>query len=276
MPRPIWKGDISFGMVSIPISMLPVEENNDIRFHLLDSRDKSRIRYQRINATTGKEVTWENIVKGYEFDKDNYLVVNEDAFEKASPEIFKSIDIEEFVDFAEIDSLFFDKPYYITPASKNTKAYVLLRESLKKTHKVGVAKVIIRTKEYLSLILPHEHSLLLYLIHFAEDLRDEQELNLPRENLKSYKISDREMSMAVDLIKSMTNQWQPEKYHNEYRETLIKWIEKKTAYATGTAKSRSSKIRKNDDVVDFISLLKKSMKKKPASAALKKAKKQSR
>lgn len=256
--RPVWKGDISFGLVSIPVQIIPVEEKQTLHFHMLDSKDKSRIRYQRINSNTGKEVPWEEIVKGYEFDKDNYIIVNEEAFEKASPELFKSIDIEEFVDLSEIDTLYFDKPYYIVPGSKNQKAYVLLREALKKTNKVGVAKVIIRTKEYLSLIVPHDNALLLNLIHFSEDLRKEQDLNLPTETLKSYKITEREIKMAVDLINDMTTKWQPEKYHDDYREALMSWIDAQVAKVgkKGTKKSTS---RKQDDVVDFVALLKKSM-----------------
>jgi len=256
--RPVWKGDISFGLVSIPVQIIPVEEKHALQLHLLDSRDKSRIRYQRINSNTGKEVPWDEIVKGYEFDKDNYIIVNEEAFEKASPEVFKSIDIEEFVDLKEIDTLYFDKPYYIIPGSKNQKAYVLLREALKKTNKVGVAKVMIRTKEYLCLILPHENALLLNLIHFAQDIRKEEELNLPTEALKAYKISEREIKMAVDLIKEMTEKWQPEKYHDDYREALSSWIDAQVAKVDKKGVKKSP-ARKHDDVVDFVALLKKSM-----------------
>lgn len=265
--RPIWKGDISFGLVSIPVQIVPVEEKQALHFHLLDSKDKSRIRYQRVNSNTGKEVPWDEIVKGYEFDKDNYIIVNEEAFEKASPEVFKSIDIEEFVDLAEIDPLYFEKPYYLIPGSKNQKAYVLLRESLKKTNKVGIAKVIIRTKEYLSLILPHNNALLLNLIHFAEDIRKEEDLNLPGDSLKAYKITEREIKMAVDLIKDMTDKWQPEKYHDDYREALTNWIEAQVAKVEKQG-GKKSPTRKHDDVIDFVALLKKSMgktKKKPSA-----------
>lgn len=268
--RPIWKGDISFGLVTIPVNIFSVEQRNELHFHLLDSKDKSRIRYQRVNSNTGKEVPWENIVKGYEIDKDNYVIVNEEAFAKASPDVFKSIDIEEFVDFEEIDNLFFDKPYYIVPNSKNQKAYVLLREALKKTNKVGVAKVIIRTREYLSLVLPHQHALILNLIRFPEEIRHEEEFKLPDESLKHYKISDKEMKMAVDLIKDMTTAWKPEKYHDDYSETLRQWIEKQ-ATVKGKAAGKKAAGQTKDDVIDFISLLKKSMNKKkhPATATKK-------
>ena len=228
MAKSIWKGDISFGLVSIPVSLVSVEENNDLKFHLLDSKTNSRVRYQRVNEDTGKEVPWEHIVKGWEYEKGSYIIVDESAFQKASPEVFKSINIDEFVDLKEIDNLYYSKPYYLQPESKNKKAYVLLREALKNTNKVGVAKVIIRTKESLSLIIPHEHALLLYLIHFADEIREEDEVNVPRDELKTYKVADKEMKMAEALIKDMTNAWKPEKYHNEYRETMQKWLDKET------------------------------------------------
>ena len=258
--KAIWKGDISFGLVTIPVQIIPVEEKKDLHFHLLDSRDKSRIRYKRVNANTDKEVPWEKIVKGYEFDKGNYIIVDEEAFEKASPEVYKSIDIEEFIELAEIDNLYFDRPYYVIPDSKNQKAYVLLREALKKTKKVGVAKVIIRTKEYLCLVMPHDHALVLNLIRFQQEIRKEEDLEVPTESLKSYKISDREIKMAVGLIKDMTTIWKPEKYHDEYQEALSQWLDKKTAEAEKTMGTKTkTRRRKPDDVVDFISLLKKSM-----------------
>lgn len=267
MARSIWKGDISFGLVSIPVSLISTEENNEIHFHLLNSKTNSRVRYQRVDEETGKEVPWNDIVKGYEYDKGNYIIVNEEAFEKASPELFKTIDIEEFVDSKEIDSLYYSKPYYLVPEGKNKKAYVLLREALKKTNKVGVAKTILRTKEYLSIILPHNHTLLLYLIHFKDELRAEEELNVPTEGIKNFKISDKEVKMAVDLINDMSTKWEPEKYHNEYRETLQKWLDDQIHELTQKGKKVTKAVRSHDAVVDFVSLLKESMKKKKLKQA---------
>lgn len=262
MPRPVWKGDISFGLVAIPVSIVQVEEKQAISFHMVDSRDHARIRYERVNAETGKEVPWNEIVKAYEYDKDSYIVLDEDDFKKASPEAYKSIDIEEFVNLNDIDSLYFDKPYYILPESKNKKAYVLLREALKKSNKVGVAKVIIRTREYLSLILPHKNALILYIIRFQQELRDEEEFNFPSDDLKSYKINDKEIKMAQDLIAEMSTSWTPEKYHDEYRRALMDWIEKKMQGITAEKPSKKAKKTSSDDVIDFMDLLKQSMEKK--------------
>lgn len=267
MPRPLWKGYISFGLVSIPVNITSVEQKNDLHFHLLDSRDKSRVRYQRISEETGKEVPWNEIVKGYEYEKDNYVVLKEEDFQKASPEAFKSIDIEEFVDLKEIDALYFDKPYYLVPDGKNKKAYVLLREVLKKTNKVGVAKVIIRTREFLSLIMPHKNALILNLVRFKQEIRSEEEMDFPSDTLKAYKITDKEIKMAVDLVKEMSSSWRPEKYHDEYRDALMKWIESKTKSGARVKTHPEKATGKKDDVIDFVSLLKQSMEKKTQKEA---------
>jgi DNA end-binding protein Ku len=264
MPRPIWKGFISFGLVAIPVNMIAAEEKNELHFHLLDERDKARIRYQRINAETGKEVPWDKIIKAYEIEKNQYVVLKEEDFQKASPESYKTIEINEFVDLADIDPMYFEKPYYLLPEGKNKKAYVLLREALKKTKSVGVGKIIIRTKEYLSLILPHHHALVLNLIRFKQEMRSEDELNLPSENLKTYQITEKESKMASDLVKEMTTDWNPDKYHDEYHETLMKWIEQKAASEITTTKpSKTPKYK--DEVIDFVALLKKSMEKKSST-----------
>jgi DNA end-binding protein Ku len=261
MAKSIWNGDISFGLVSIPVSLVSTEERHELHFHLLNAKTKARVHYKRIDESTGKEVAWADVVKGYEYEKDQYVVVNDEAFEKASPELFKTIDIEAFVDLHEIDSLYYKKPYYLVPNGKNKKAYVLLREALRQSNKVGVAKAILRTKEYLSLILAHEHALLLYLIHFKEDLRPESEINLPKDELKAYKISDKELKMAEHLIKEMSISWQPEKYHNEYQATLEKWLDQQTKALMKSDKKTSQVSKSHEGVVDFIALLKQSMKK---------------
>lgn len=146
MPKSIWKGEISFGLVSIPVSLYSIEEQDELKFHLLDKKTKSRVHYQRISEKTGKEVPWDQVVKGFEFEKDRYIVVDEKKFEKASPDLFKAINIEEFVDFREIDSLYLMKPYYLIPESKNKKAYVLLREALKKQIKQVLPKSLFGQK----------------------------------------------------------------------------------------------------------------------------------
>lgn len=263
MARPIWKGFISFGLVAIPVSIISLEEKNTLHFHLLDSRDKSRISYKRINSETGKEVPWEKIVKGYEFDKDNYIVLKEEDFKKASPDAYKSIDIEEFVNIEDIPPMFFYKPYYLISEGKNKKAYVLLREALQKTKTVGVGKVIIRTKQYLSIILPYKNALILNLIRFQEEMLAQTDLDFPAANLKKYKITEQELKMATDLVQKMKNKFNPAKYHDEYHDALLKWIKNKTKGKMKSTKEVVDKsTRKKDDVIDFVALLKKSMQSK--------------
>lgn len=262
MARSIWKGDISFGLVSIPISLVSTEENTEIHFHLINSKTNSRVRYQRVDEATGKEVPWSNIVKGYEYDKDSFIVVNEKTFEKADPELFKIIDIEEFVDNKEIDLLYYSKPYYIVPEGKNKKAYFLFHKALEKTHKVGVAKIILHTKEYLSIVLPHQQGLVLYLIHFNDEISSKNALNISKNDIKKYNISDKEIKMAIDLIEDMSNPWEPEKYHNEYRATLQKWLDKQTKSLIKQGKKVSKAMPSHDAVVDFVALLKESMRNK--------------
>ncbi|MGQ3888865.1 Ku protein [Legionella sp. CNM-1927-20] len=259
MTKPVWKGYISFGLVAIPVNLYPVEKKNELRFHLLDARDRSRIRYERVNAETGKEVPWDEIVKAYEFQKGNYVVLDDEDFEHAQPEAFKSIDIEEFVDLSEISCLYFDRPYYMVPDSSNKKAYVLLREALKKTEKVGIAKIVIRNREYLTLILPYKDALILYVIRYHQEIRSESEFDFPDESLKAYHINDREIKIATDLIHEMSAKWKPEKYHDEYRDALMKWIEEKKP-TKSTKRKAQEPTEKNDDLIDFMTLLKNSLK----------------
>lgn len=262
MARSIWSGYISFGLVAIPVTIYPVENKDNLHFHLLDSRDKSRIKYDRVNAETGKEVPWDSVVKAYEFDENNYVIVDEEAFQKASKNAFKSIEIEEFIDLDKIDTLYFDKPYYLLPDSKNNKAYVLLREALQRTHKAGVAKAVIRSREHLTLIFPHENALVLYFIRFSENMREEEALNFPNQDLKTYRISEQEIKMAISLIENMSAEWEPQKYHDEYKEKLLKWIEEKIPAEPDDNVKKSQRNARRQEVVDFMQLLKNSMKKK--------------
>jgi len=174
MQRPIWKGHISFGLVSIPVSLYSAEKRVDLHFHMLDSRNLKRIRYERVNDDTGKEVPWTQVVKAFEFDKNNYVILSDDDFKQAAPKAIKSIDIEDFTNLSDIDYLYFERPYYLVPDKSGEKGYVLLREGLKKTKKVGIAKVVIRAKQYLAAVMPGEYSLILNLLRFNQELRNEE------------------------------------------------------------------------------------------------------
>lgn len=227
MPRPIWKGHIGFGLVNIPVTLFSAEVKTDLDFTMLDSRDKARIRYQRVNDITGEEVPWDQIVKGYEFDEGQYVVLEDEDFEKARPEASEMIEVASFVKRDAIEDIFFDKPYILVPRAKGEKSYVLMRDTLKSQGLVGIASVVIRTREYLSALLPKGDTLYLILMRFAQELRDPDEFEIPHKSAKEYKITEKEKKLANQLVDAMTEEWDPSAHHDEYREALLKWINKR-------------------------------------------------
>lgn len=258
MPRPIWTGQISFGLVNIPVSLYPATEKTEVHFHLLDSRNMARVRYERINEETGEEVPWNDLVKAYEYDKHNYVVLKDEEIKKASVKNTEIINIENFVPIKQIDCIYFDKPYYLIPEKNAEKGYVLLREALKKTQTVGIAKVVIRTRQYLAALMPHQGGLLLNLLHFAQEFRDIKTFDLPLDSLKKYKITPKEIEIAEQLIKAMVSSWSPKQYHDEYRDKLMKWIQQKIK--TGkTIVEKTEEPAKPTKIIDFMKLLKKSV-----------------
>lgn len=224
--RPIWKGHISFGLVSVPVVLYSAERRSDLSLHLIDSKNFSRVRYERVNEETGEEVPWDRTVKGYEYADGSYVVIGEDELKEAAPEATKSVEIEQFVDIADIDPIYFDKPYYLQPDKKGEKGYVLLRDALEETGRAGIARVVIRTRQYLAALLPREGGLVLMLLRYAQEVRSISELELP-ENKGDLKITKQEEKMAKELISSMSSDWDPEAFHDEYREKLLAWIEKR-------------------------------------------------
>lgn len=261
MARPIWKGNITFGLVNIPVTLFTAEKrSSDLSLHMLDRRNEARVKYQRVNAETGEEVPWEEIVKAYEDDSGNYVVLTDEDFEKAAVESTQTIEIEDFVDVDAIKYVFYDKPYYLVPGSKGEKGYVLLREALKETGKAGIAKVVIRTKQYLAALIAEGDALVLELLRFADELRPESEFDFPREKADYYKLSDKEVEMAEKLVEAMASDWEPEKYHDDYREKLMKFIEEKIE-AGGVSPAHKEEPRKAAEaqVVDMMELLKQSV-----------------
>lgn len=194
---------------------------------LIDSRDKSKIRYVRINEQTGEEVPWSDVAKGYEYDENNYVVLKESDIKAISGEHSKTIDILSFVEKNSLDYMDFEKPYYVVPDKSGDKGYVILRETLKNTKKVGICKVIIHTREYLAALMPNEDALILNLLRYHQELRKPSEFELPSDALKTYKISSQEMDIAKQLVASMTKKWKPNDYHDNFREALQKWVEEK-------------------------------------------------
>lgn len=275
MPRPIWSGTISFGLLNIPVQLMTAERHTDLSFRMLDSRNNARIRYERVNEETGEEVPWKDIVKAFEYDKGSYVVLEKEDFAKAAPESTESVDIEAFVDPDSIGPEYFEKPYFLVPAKKAEKGYVLLRETLRRLKTAGLARVVIRTREYLALVMPRDDALLLMLLRFPQELVPADEYAFPDKKPAAYRISAKELDMAESLVKSMIGKWQPDGYHDDFRERLAKVIEGrvKAKGVVRTPAAAEAELPRNaaTNVVDFMSLLKKSIDAKQRTPAAKRS-----
>lgn len=219
--RSIWTGAIGFGLVNIPIKLYSAIQSSDLDLDMLDKKDHSNIRFKRVNEKTGKEVAWENIIKGYKMD-DQYVILTDEDFQKASPEKTKIIEIAEFVEESEIDGIYYDTAYYLEPDKSGGKAYVLLRDALHKTGKVGFGSFVLRNKESLCLVKAMEEVLVLCKIRWAQEIRGTDELNIPGGSSKPA-----EMKMAVELINQLSGPFDITKYKDTYADELMKLIKAK-------------------------------------------------
>jgi len=253
--RAIWKGSISFGLVNIPIALYPATRREELKFRLLRKSDLSPVNYKRVAEKDGKEVPWDQIVKGYEYEKGKYVVLKDEDFERVDLEATQTVDIQDFVHVDEIDPMFFYKPYYLEPQKGGDKAYALLRDALEDSNKVGIAKVVIKTRQYLAGVKPEDGALVLELMHFADELADTEKLHVP----KKMEVGKREMNMAKSLIDSMSSKWEPEKYRDDYREALMEVIEEKVEAGGKEIEEKPRKAPKPTKVIDLVSVLQKSL-----------------
>lgn len=265
--RPIWNGTLSFGLLNIPIQLMTGEKRTELHFRMMDARNKAPVKYERVNAETGEEVPWKEIVKAFEYSKGNYVVLEPEDLANAASENREVIDIEAFVDREQITPAYIEKPYVLVPGKKAEKGYVLLREVLKKTGKVGIGRVVIRTKEYLSMVLPQEDALLLMLLRFPEEVVSLEEYNIPEGDAAKWKVTPKEMEMATTLLESMASDFNPDDYKDEFKERLTAAIKKrlKQKGATTTVEEETAAPEATTNVVDFMSLLKKSLESKGES-----------
>lgn len=272
MHRPVWTGHISFGLIQIPVRLYSAEHRPDIQLRMLDSRNQARVRYERVNEITGEEVPWSEIVKAYELDEDNYVVLDEDELTEIKPEATKTLDIESFVDEKEIDCFFlFDKPYYLEPNKQSRKSYSLLREVLNQTKKIGICRVVIRTRQYLAVIMVRGNALVANLIRFPQEVRKIDEFDIPKESLKTLKVSKKDLEMSKSLVEAMSTTWKPGDYVDDYRMELLKYVEKKKKQKKTSKKKRpQEKEASPDNVVDISELLKKSLQKAKAKSSSRK------
>ncbi|MGZ4058639.1 MAG: non-homologous end joining protein Ku [Bacteroidia bacterium] len=222
--RPIWTGSIGFGLVNIPVKIYSATETSNLDLDMLDKKDHSNIRFKRVNEKTGKEVAWENIVKGYKMPNDEYVVLTEKDFELASAKKTKTIDVTEFVNEADIESVYYETPYYLEPDKSGTRAYALFREALKKSKKVGIATFVMRSKETLAILKANEKVIILNRIRFEEEIRSTDELSLPGKT----DIKTEELKMATMLIEQLTAKFNIKQYKDTYSAELMKLIKAKS------------------------------------------------
>lgn len=248
--KPIWNGAIGFGLVNIPVKMYSATESSTLDLDMLDKKDLSNIKFKRVNEKTGKEVDWVNIVKGYKVD-DNYVVLDDEDFEAASPEKSKVFSIQQFVNENEIESVFFETPYFLEPQKNGENAYVLLREALKKTQKVGVGTFVMRNKEILGVVKPYHDLLIINTIRFPEELREYNELNV-----SDKKVKPGELKIAITLIEQNSEPFNSQQYKDTYSADLLKIIQQK---AKGQ-KSKKAKVEEIPDItLDLMAKLKASL-----------------
>ena len=270
MARPIWTGNLSFGLLNVPVSLMSGTRSTDLSFRMLDARDRKPIRFERVNADTGEEVPWKDIIKAFEYDKGSYVVIEKEDIASAAPETHESVEIETFVDEDAIDVRFFEKPYVLVPGKKAEKGYVLLRETLRKAKKIGVARVVIRTREYLSAVMPLGDALVLVLMRYPQEIVDPGEYKLPTGKASEYRIAPKELAMATQLVESMSTSWDPEDYHDEFRTRLSEIIRKRIKQKGKTTKvldeAEEAEEGTATNVVDFVALLQKSLGEKGGKA----------
>jgi DNA end-binding protein Ku len=228
MPRSIWSGAISFGLVNVPVKLYSAVSRKTVRFHQLNRETGNRISQRRVDPVTEEEVTYEDIVKGYELTKDSYVVITPEELDALDPERTRTIDIEDFVDLEDIDPIYYDHPYYLVPDTGATKAYGLLLNAMQESGKVAIAKVVLRSKEQLVAIRPQDDLLCMETMIFADEVVSHDSIDdLP--DAKELKASARELKMAQQLIDSLSTEWEPGKYRDEYREKVLELIERKAA-----------------------------------------------
>ena len=266
MARALWKGAISFGLVHIPVELHKAVESHDLDLTMLDKRDFSPIGFKRYNKGSGKEVTWDNIVKGYEYSDGEYVVLSDEDLRLANPKATQTIDIMAFVDADSVPLTFYETPYYLAPGRGGDKVYALLRETLHKAGRIAIATVVIRTRQHLCALVSVGDGIIMNTLRYATEIRNPEDLKLPGDS----GLTDKELKMALSLVEDMSEKWNPKEYHDTYREDVLKLVEKKVKAGqthTITAPSDESPVPKASNVVDLVALLKQSLGAKGKSTA---------
>ncbi len=255
----VWKGSLSFGLVNIPVNMYTASHDKEISFVMLHKKDNSEIRYARICKAEGKEVPWSEIVKGYEYEKGNYVVLQDEDFEKVNLKKTKTIEIVNFIEEDEVDSMYYVKPYFLEPGKNSESAYALLREALKKSKKVGLGKYVIRNREHIAVIKTHENMIILNELRYQNELVLPKDLNLPAIG----KTSGKEIDMAMQLIDQLTVPFNPREYKDTFTEEIKDLIKQKTKGRPVHPKTEAPKSTKVHDIMSLLQASLKNKKKTP-------------
>jgi len=249
----IWSGAINFGLVTIPVKLQTAIRTNDLRFNFLHKKDEGRINNVRRCSVCGEEVAYAEIERGYEYEKGSYVTLSDEDFQRVNPEATQSVEIVQFVELSEINPMYFDKPYYLEPEKRGRHAYALLREALRKENKVGIARVVIRSREHLAALKPNGDALVLELMHFADEIVDQSTLEFPSRE----KPSDSEMKVAKMLIDTMSEPFDADRFHDKYREEVLAMIEARAAGKEAPKGKPKAPVR--DNVVNLMDVLQKSL-----------------
>jgi len=264
--RTLWKGAISFGLVHIPVTLHSATAEHRMKFNLLDKRTMNPVGNKQVNKATGKELPKEEIVKGYEYEKDQYVTVSDEEIKAALPKSTQTIEIEAFIDGRQIPAPYFNKPYYVAAAAKGEKPYKLLLETMKRTGRVGVARLVISTRQHLAALIPAEGGLVLELLRWSDEVRDTAGLPLPD---KDTKVTEKELKMAEQLVLELEDDFKPEAFHDEFRDKLQQLVDEKVKAGEGeyvTKPLEGEEVKTSADVIDLTELLRQSLRKKTAAA----------
>jgi DNA end-binding protein Ku len=263
MARAFWKGSISFGLVEIPVALRPALETKELSFTLLNRKDFAPVGYKRYDKATGREVAWDQIIRGYEYEPDEYVVLTDEELKRANTKATQTIEIIEFVDGSEIDPIFFDTPYYVEPQKKASKSYALLRDALERSGRVGIARVVLRTRQHIAALLVRDGVLVLNLLRYAHEIRSAGDLEVPDKKASRAAVSAREVKMAEQLIDGMTATWDPRRFKDEYRDDVMALVKKKIksnqTHEILEPEQPVRAARARNDVVDLMPLLKQSL-----------------
>ncbi|MFC5498235.1 Ku protein [Caenimonas terrae] len=268
--RTLWKGAITFGLVHIPIALYSATAESDLNFDWLDKRSMDPVGYKRVNKKTGKEIGKDDIVKGIEYGDGQYVVLSPEEIAAAYPRTTQTIEIESFVDADDVPFVYLERPYYVAPINKGEKVYALLREALKQTDKVGIAKVVIQTKQHLAVLIPCGPALVLNLLRWGGEIRSWEDLRLPPVGAKAAGLKDSELNMAKQLIDDMAGQWSAGEFRDSFREEIMKLVETKAKAGDTETVSKVEDDpgpQRGADVIDLTELLKRSLQVGKAAAA---------